>query len=494
MRHIPQYWLYLPVIVFAIFLVAVLVEKSSIVDDFPVHKNNDLTSYMAKLHFLDKYGYHESIPNWYNGNYTLFLFYPPMWFFLAYPLLVFSNNVQLVAMISFVITYLLGLLVSFMIGKDSKFTKLESLAFFLLVFANPFAVSNLIRLGRPHELLAWVLLLFVVNIALNYRNKPIDSKFFLVIIPYSMILLTHQPVFVIGSFALASLLVTKPNIERLKVILAGIITLAITSFWWVPFLLNIKESGLFAARHFFSARLLSLDPQYYIENITSFVVAAGFLFVFFLYWKTHKEEKPYLFFLPQLLIGLLFFTRLIPFIPILKSVYPDAYSMFLLIYTAYFLFKIRYHLLKPFMKWLIFAGLILLTIVSSIVFLKVMPPIPGYTQEDLQTFRILEEVDGKFLIFNSNSAETSFYSYAAIYLNLSTPSGWAEAAVNPAYVERLNKLPVIFNEEDCENLSSELEFFNTTNLITYGDSCGILKECNFRGKAVDGITCLYATR
>ena len=212
MASIPKKWLYIPVIIFLALLLYTVIERTSIVNSFPLDRVNDISSYMGNLHFFKVYGYHAAVPNWYNGHYTLFQFYPPMWYFLTYPVLALTNNVALSTMISIYLTFILALFIAFKIGKNEQFSRMHSLTLFAFIFANPFVISNFVRLGRPHELLAWVLFFMLFYFVLKHRHKEITWKFLWISIPYAMILLTHESVFLISSLVspLAHLSETSP--------------------------------------------------------------------------------------------------------------------------------------------------------------------------------------------------------------------------------------------------------------------------------------------
>ena len=53
-----------------------LINQARMVFSFPLDFTNDIGSHMAQLHFLYKYGFMSTAPNWYNG-YVLFKSYAP---------------------------------------------------------------------------------------------------------------------------------------------------------------------------------------------------------------------------------------------------------------------------------------------------------------------------------------------------------------------------------------------------------------------------------
>lgn len=492
MGSIPKRWLYIPVVLFLALLVYAYAERTSIVKEFPFDNVNDLSSYMGNLYFLEAYGYHEAVPNWYNGNYILFMFYPPFWYFLAYPILLMVGNVMLATMLSFALIYLIALFISFKFGKRHGFSRLESLALFAFVFANPFAISNFLRLGRPHELLAWALVLWMFHIILIYWRRPIDRNFFWIIIPYGLALLTHEAVFLISSVLFASLLLVKTNIERVKILSSGILTAIATSWWWIPFLANLDNSDVLGGTYTFAARLLSFKRLYLIENVTSFIIAAAFLLAFYFYFKTNRVEKPFKFFLPQLVLGVLFFTRLIAFVPILNRVYPDIYNMFFLIHIVYFLFKIRFSTLNPIVQKTVSMGLSLIAMLGVVIFIMFIPRSMPHTVQDNETIELMSQVDGRMLILNGKSLEQAYYSYGAIYYNLSTSYGWSNPSVSSSYLSKVADMEDVLSRKDCDEFISRLRFLNTTEVITYDAHCDTLNSCGMSEVSSKSSACLYS--
>src|SRR3989344_8746879 len=103
-KEIDEKAFYLVIILLAIYLLIRLINQSSIINDFPFDFVNDISSHMAKIYFLDQYGFREIVPYWYNG-YDLFKFYPPGWFYFTFPLYKMFNDIQLAAYISIILMF-----------------------------------------------------------------------------------------------------------------------------------------------------------------------------------------------------------------------------------------------------------------------------------------------------------------------------------------------------------------------------------------------------
>ena len=104
MRKFPDRWLYFPILVLFIHFLYRLIDQSKILRIFPLDYTNDWVSYMAHLTFLDKCGYSNLCPNWYNGIVTL-KFSPPGWYFFTWPLHQLTNNVLFTSFISLLLMF-----------------------------------------------------------------------------------------------------------------------------------------------------------------------------------------------------------------------------------------------------------------------------------------------------------------------------------------------------------------------------------------------------
>ncbi|MBI2109907.1 hypothetical protein HYT58_01905 [Candidatus Woesearchaeota archaeon] len=494
MKKLEKKWLCVPIILLLLFLVVKLTEKTQIVNEFPFDRTNDLSSYMGNLYFLHEYGYHEFVPNWYNGRYKLFEVYPPAWYYFTYPFYLITGSIEGAAILSIISILVIGSLVCLYLGRRLGLNLLERTAFFALIFANPIAVGNFIRLGRPHELFAWTAFAALFLILLEYRDKKIDKRILFAVIPYSLVLLSHTGVFILASTLFLCLFLTHKLKEWKYIILSGLVTAFITSFWWVGFLKGLAKGSVLADVYSFAYRLLSLKSDYLVENITSLISPLAFLVLFYLYYKTNKNRRELWFFLPQILIATAFLTRLVIAIPIFNRIYPDIYNMFFIINSAYLIFKIDYGKLNKVWNRLVLGGLIVFPVLSIVAYLILIPGFVHHTQEDKETLELLEQVEGKFLILNSSSLAQAFYTYGAVYHNLSTPFGWSDPSVPADYVNRLYRVQTLAEKNNCKEFVDELKYFNTTSVITYREYCEVLKICRLKEKIKKEHSCLYLVK
>ena len=83
-HKLKSYWLYLPILVMLFYFIYRLINQSQLLFYFPLDYFNDVSSYMAQLHFLKVCGFLNFCPYWYNG-FISFVSTPPAWFFFALP-------------------------------------------------------------------------------------------------------------------------------------------------------------------------------------------------------------------------------------------------------------------------------------------------------------------------------------------------------------------------------------------------------------------------
>ena len=160
-------------------------------------------------------------------------------------------------------------------------------------------------------------------------------------------------------------------------------------------------------------------------------------------------------------------------------------------------FNIDFSTIKKYNK-LIFIGLILISIISVSLNIMKTPNFIGHTSLEDETLSILNEVDDKFVILATPSRTTSYipayYSYAAIYHNLTSAGGWYPAMKSSDYISRIENLTNIINKEDCRLLKKELVELETYEVITYNSHCDFLNECGFNKKDNKSRVCLYYLR
>src|SRR3989344_839243 len=121
------------------------------------------------------------------------------------------------------------------LGKINKMSLVKRIAFFIFLFGNPIAIGNFIRLGRVTELFGWMNFVILSSLLLIYLNKKLNLTFYMTfILFYSVMLLSHPAITILFTFTLLGFLITRIDLEdKVKLILSGLVSIAITSFWWI---------------------------------------------------------------------------------------------------------------------------------------------------------------------------------------------------------------------------------------------------------------------
>ena len=411
------------ILLFAGNFVYRLFNQSAMITTFPLDYINDWSSYIAQLHFLTTCGFHHICPYWY-GGFVTFQITPPGWYLFTYPLTLFFDNILLTVFLSLILIYILAFVFIYLFGKEHKFSLLTIITFFLIFFTNPISIGNHIRQGRVVELFAFMLLIPLAHIILHYKDKPITPSFFWIIPLYALLIISHFQETFLFSFLFLSLLIIKPWKERKCIILAGIFSFILASFWVIPFLQNIFGKALFNYTQ--SVYLLIFTKEMILTNIISFILPIVLFITFYFYREQHKQKNNLLFYSPILVIAFFFLTRLIIFIPFLQNINPDSYILFFLFFSLYFFFSL--HFSFKFYTMIQF-GLIIAAILSVSISLLYTPLFFHYTSTEKDVLRALDTVHGKFSFIHTPDGVTSYpkayYGLAPTVYNLSTPAGWS---------------------------------------------------------------------
>ena len=492
-KTIPDKFLYIPILILGLYFLFRLINQSKIISVFPLDKYNDWASYIAQLYFLKVCGFHNFCPYWYNG-FINFQISQPGWYFFIYPLYLIINNVQLTAYLSLIISYLFSLIVLYINRIKLGLSKVKVFAFFLLLFGNAVAIGNYIKVGKIHELFGWFNLIVIFVFLIIYKNKKLDKNFLFIIPFYFFAILSHQNSAIISSLALLGLFFIKTFKEKLIIILTALITIIATSFWLFDYIKNFFNTT--SATIIVANTLRVINKATLNDNIVATIVPIIFFIILYFYLKSvNNRKKEFIFLLPQIVIAFLVLTRLILFIPIINHVFPDSYNMFLLFFAIFMFFNIDFNLIKKYKIFIIF-GLIFFSLLSITLNIIFTANFISHTQLEEETLSMFPYVDDKYVILNSPLRKTSYpnayYSYAAIYHNLSTAGGWYPSAVNPNYINKLENLENILKSKDCGKLKDGLKELNTTNVITYDNNCDSLNECGFNKKINKSRVCLYS--
>lgn len=497
-------WLCFLVIVMGIYFLIRIVDQVKMIHVFPL-VNNDLGSYVAQLHMLKVCGFHNFCPYWYNG-FTTFLISSPGWQFFAHPLYLLLSNILLATYISSILMYIIGFIFIYYLGKSQKFSLIKIIAFFVLIFANSINIGNFIFQGRMPSFNATVFFLGLAAVVYFYKDHKIDKKFILFFVPVNvLVILSHYQEAALAQILILSLLLVKKGYEKIVVILSFILSLILSAFWWVPFLLsslNLEQSSILTREQ---GRWIAGQIIPSIEFSTQFftsllvIVIPIILFItFYFYWRLKKKSsKELLFYSPVIILGVLFSFRLTAYIPLLKHISPDPFLIFFLFFILITFFKINFSFYPQIFKLMIISFLIIIPVANVVISHTQTPYFDIFEYGDVEknTLFLLKsiELNGKFVFVSQLPSDSVrynsyYYAYATIYNNLSTPEGYYYHIAPFDYRQGLSK---IRKEKKCENIKDIMDDYDVNYAIAYEERCGLLKSCKFEEIIKKENACLY---
>ncbi len=479
-----------------IYLVFRLKNQAKILSYFPLDITNDISSHIAQLYFLKVCGFHNLCNYWYNGYY-LFKFYPPGWFFFSYPLLLIFKRPELATYISIILMLIIIFITIYKIVKLKQKSWLYSISFFLFLFGTAPSISAFFRLGRVTELFAWMIFLILTYTILKYKDKKIDVNFIYFIPFYTILLFSHPTVAIIFHFLLLSLILVKLRKlnELILIISSIIISIILSSFWWYPFINNLESgSRTYEFLPEITNRFFDINGQWTSTVILITLLPLISIVMFFIYfYSKHKDKKELLFYCPILILGFLVVTKLVTLIPYLNYVYPEPYFIFFIIFILIFLFFTEINNLPHLIQKLILVLIFIISILSTLVSINETSYYLDHTDLEKNTLELLKKVEGTYVIFDppsNTSYVKSYYSYAAIYNNLSTPSGWSTSELTEEYNKLLNNLTNSFRNYNCSEFKELSKELNLDNIIAYNEKCNIKEICNLKEKTTKDNICL----
>lgn len=489
-EEISDKWFYPLILIMGIYLIVRLVNQAKLLWIFPFDYTNDLSSYMALLHFLAKYGFHNIAPEWYGGLVVL-KFYSPGWFYFALPIYWVTKNVQTATYVSLVFLYAIAGLSVHILGRIEGWSKTKRTAFFLLIFGNAIAIGTFIRLGAMPYLFAFAFFIGFFALIMKYKGRRLDRKFCWYFIPLLAIMIVgHAPETLLSGILILSFLLTSK--DKLKIIIASLASMLLTSFWWIPFIRGMGESNI--SHYVYTETLLDFSGPWAWTNVMAIVIPIAAIIAFYVYWRQKSTQKnDLLFFLPVGILGLLVITTVVKYIPFFNQVYPDSYIMFFAVFTVYFFFKIK-HINNRYIKTAAILALLVFPVLSVGVSHFHTPYFSKNSQLSLDVLDMLSSVQDTYLIIGV-PAETAyahaFYSYGAIYLNIKTASGWSGHEMSPERRELLYTLWPAFDNRKCKTVKELLAALNVKEVISYSEGCSFLADCGFKRYQEKNGVCLY---
>ncbi len=490
-NEIPNRWFYFSIILSGLYFLIRIIDQSKMMWIFPLDYANDHVAHIAKLFFLDNFGFGQLISYWWNGFYLL-KFYHPASFYYELPFYYLFNDYQIALFISIILTFILIFFIIWFLGKNEKLSKIKRVAFYFFIVANPLSLSYFLRTGKYSEFLSFFLMICLFTIVIWYKNHKLNYLFLFFIPIYSLLSITHISMFFVSSFLILSLFLIKDIKEKTIIILSSIISVVLTSWWWFPFLIN--SSGKLAGNFYGLQRsLLYSVAETKNDIIVSFIVPVLFFIIFYIYWiSINKSRREFLFYSVPLIVGFLIFTRLAAFIPYMNRPIVDTYYFYFILLGVYLVFKINFNNLGKKIKRIIFYSLIIIPIIMVLLSILITPFFIEHTIQNENTIKLFPYVDNKLYIYGSDSYSKAYYAYAVIFYNISSPSGWGgNEGISEVYLEKVSKISESLREKNCEKLKNSMGGVGTTNLISYNEYCWFLEGCGLDLIKKEDDSCLY---
>lgn len=472
---------YIPILVFLFILFSKIIFIYRNFANFPYYPLGDSANYLLQTYFLAKYGFHSFVPDIYNGI-ILFNNYQPGWPFFVLPFYKFIGNVALANYFGLIFAYILGFVAVYSFGKIQKYSSVKIIAFYAILFGNPFSIKVVLDLFRFGEFLGWILFLFFITVILYYKNHRLDKKFvFLFVLFYSLIILTHPYVAVLSSFVILPFFFVKILREKIVIVISNLFPLLITSFWWVPFLSTFDKpiSGLEQLKE------LLLASSFLSYN-TIFLISFLILIYFYLSDKKTSwiDKKFWLFFL---VLGILIISRIILFVPLLNKVPPNAYNMFYLILNLYLLFEIN------FTRRIRNVAIFLLAIFPIISLIIVLP------YEDTSNYnvgkdviKIISPINEDSLIYFDRSSSYVVYTLVEKNLPLTFGVDLIHFEAKPDVLIDWYEIRESIFKRECTNIKDNLVKYKVKYVVSAFDYCEFFEVCGLENIKEEGNACLLS--
>ena len=485
----------LSILILFLYLAIRMVDYSQVMYHHPLsNQKHDVYSYLPQLFFLKACGYYEHCSYWYNG-FTTFAATPPGWFLIFYPLYLITDSVLITLYVSMVIIFIVGFLLINYFGKKIFDSLSKRLFFIAFLFGNNVAINSL-RLGKVHEIMAFFSFVIASLIIFYYKDKKIDKKFFWTIPPYTISLLTYHSVGILLSFLFLGLLLIKKGKEFLQVLSNALISLALTAFWWLPLLINLGRTSIIENKYGVEAWWMFKEFTHF-TSLAIIVFPIFLYFLYFFYLKNLKfDRKEILFFTPSMILVLLFFLGVMPFIPVLKQIFTNLYFLFIIFLMLYLFLKLNFDLFSQKIRKAVPYCILVASIVTIGISLVNTPFFDKPTKDQSDVKELFNYINESFLVVGKlnhiNSHRAAFYSYAPIYKNLKTPDGHYPVLASKEYVDGLNKIQDTFNAGECEEFKSLIKDYKAEFLLSSGENnCEALNKCGFNIVKQINLACLY---
>ena len=474
----------IPIIILLLFFITKLYHLTYLVNFLP---SRDFPWGFVRIFYGSIYGFNGYVPNLING-FKISLLYPPLHTIIGSKIYSIFGNIGLAMVLSIILIYIIGFIGVWYLGHVRRWDYGKRLFLFLIFFANPISIFLFNLSGRIPEMLGWAFLLTILPIIYYYKNNTIDKKFMLYFSPLSaLLILSHQIIIAFLGIFLLGLFIIKNNKERLYIIASGMLSLALTSWWWIPMLMNWKNSSM-------SIWIGMNQLSSKIEILFAIFTSVLFFGMFYFYYKDKKDNKELLFYLPAGVVALTYLTTLIKYIPMLNKPFPRTYALFFFLLSLVLLLEINFNEKNSRKMNRIVIFLVIFFVIFSLIRYPTMD-FCLYNEENRNIFKTFESIDGNFIVVSKRSMfpAEGVYEYGAIFYNLTTPDGQYLQGKQPSQIKIEGKIKKDVIDENCKELREDLNLLKVTEVISEGDTCNFLAKCWFKKKATNGNICLFQT-
>ena len=160
---------------------------------------------------------------------------------------------------------------------------------------------------------------------------------------------------------------------------------------------------------------------------------------------------------------------------------------FLVFFTLFLFFK------EIKIKKIYLIGIILISIISILISIFYTPWFVEHTQLEKDTLEIMKDIKTSFLMSDSHSITSygkAYYSYAPVYLNITTPSGWYKIP-SEDYFNKLREFGNSIKSNDCGFLIENARYLKNEYLVSFNEDCNFLETCNLSKINKINNVCLY---
>jgi len=470
---------YLKFSVFVMILVAAIT-MSTILQYQEIFNNRDGSSYIARIYFMNKYGYFQNAPNWNHGyGYTSFLFYPPLFAFFSIPFFIITGSVLYAYMGIMVIFSVAAIALIYVLRYMAGLGKLQSLFLGLFFFFNPIAISRFYRTVRVSEQLGWLFLIVGFFLILYYKERKTDRKFFCLYgIISALTMLSHTANFILLTFALMGFFLYKRREDWIPISGAFVLGMVLSSFWWVPFIIN-EGDYLLSTEQFMNNTVLGSFPKNMLFASISFIIPLIAIVFMYMHIRNCRRGRELLFLVPLSIPVLLFLFRLTPYIPIINRMGTGFFFLYPVLLGAYYMLKTKYDSKSDRILGVGVLVISVFVLVFTSMFYSSMEKVDFRSCDEYgMAQKFFPEINGTYEILPiSGYCRYTAIAYATVFYDLNTTGNWHPEATPKSLEAKRLKLFSAIDNRNCSKVNELLNELRIEYLIGRDGQCDALKHC-----------------